>query len=93
MLDAIKIRCNNCWIDVEATGRNIRKMRMERHITTNDLAEIFYGDATVQAISQWETGKTLPKVDKLFVLAKVFGVTIDEIIVGCVRIDPPLNAA
>ena len=93
MLNAIEIRCYNCSIDVKATGMNIRMLRKARKITINDLAEVFCGDATVQAIYQWESGKTLPKIDKLFVLAKVFDVSMDDIIVGRVRINSPTKVA
>jgi len=90
MLDAVK--CYDYRIDLIATGRNIRNLREARGITRNYLADVFDGDASIQAISKWETGKTLPRIDNLFVLSKVFDVSIDEIIVGCGS-NPPHKAA
>ncbi|MEE3400279.1 MAG: helix-turn-helix transcriptional regulator, partial [Eubacterium sp.] len=40
-----------------------------------------FGFATPQAIYKWQRGMTLPTIDNLVVLATVFGVTMDEIIV------------
>lgn len=32
------------------------------------------------AVSQWETGKTKPRVDTLLKLAELFGCTVDELL-------------
>ncbi len=39
-------------------GKKIRKERIKRNLTQDDLAEILF--VTRQAISKWENGKTLP---------------------------------
>ena len=45
-----------------------------------DLQDIF-GFGTPQAIYKWQRGDTLPTVDNLAVLAALFGVKIDDILV------------
>lgn len=67
-------------IDMARTGRNIERLRTESGLTVRDLQMIF-GFATPQAIYKWQQGKTLPTLDNLVVLASVFGVRIDDIIV------------
>ena len=67
-------------IDMTATGLNITRLRVNAGITVRDLQDIF-GFNTPQAIYKWQRGTTLPTVDNLVVLAAVFGVRIDDIIV------------
>ena len=72
----------NTWpvIDMTATGMNIVRMRQNAGLTVKDLQDIF-GFSTPQAIYKWQRGTAMPTVDNLVVLAAVFGVTIDEILV------------
>lgn len=74
-------------IDMTATGCNITRMRKNAGLTVKDLQDIF-GFSTPQAIYKWQRGTAMPTVDNLVVLAAVFGVTIDDIIVrgDCVQI-------
>jgi transcriptional regulator with XRE-family HTH domain len=67
-------------IDMMATGRNIVRLRQAAALTVRDLQEMF-GFATPQAIYKWQHGAAMPTVDNLVVLAVIFGVTIDQIIV------------
>ena len=67
-------------IDMTATGRNIARLRISAGITVKDLQDIF-GFNTPQAIYKWQRGTALPTVDNLVVLAAVFGVRIDDILV------------
>ncbi len=68
------------YIDTAATGRNIDRLRIASGMSVRDIQEIF-GFSTPQAIYKWIRGRTLPSIDNLVVLAAVFGVTMDEIIV------------
>ena len=63
-----------------ATGRNITRLRELAGLSVKDLAEIF-GFTTPQAIYKWQHGTAMPTIDNLVVLAAVFGVPMDEIIV------------
>ena len=67
-------------IDMTATGINITRLRVNAGLTVKDLQDIF-GFSTPQAIYKWQRGTALPTVDNLVVLAAVFGVRLDDIIV------------
>ena len=67
-------------IDMVATGKNIAKLRKEAGLTVRDLQEMF-GFTTPQAIYKWQHGAAMPTIDNLVVLAVVFNVPIDDIIV------------
>lgn len=67
-------------IDMMATGKNIAHLRERAGLTVRDLQEIF-GFSTPQAIYKWQHGAALPTIDNLVVLAMVFNVPIDEIII------------
>ena len=67
-------------INMVATGRNIMRLREKAGLSVKDLAEIF-GFATPQAVYKWQHGTAMPTLDNLVVLAAVFGVTLDEIVV------------
>lgn len=77
-------------IDMVATGKNITRLRKESGLSVRDLAEIF-GFTTPQAVYKWQHGTAIPTIDNLVVLAAVFGVTMDEIVVTS-RDDIPLSA-
>lgn len=76
-------------IDLTATGSNIARLRVSAGLTVRDLQGIF-GFSTPQAIYKWQHGAALPTVDNLVVLAAVFGVRIEDILIfqddGTIRI-------
>ena len=67
-------------IDMTATGINITRMRIRAGLTVRDIQDIF-GFSTPQAIYKWQRGEAMPTLDNIVVLAAVFGVTVDEIII------------
>ena len=67
-------------IIMTATGNNITRLRINAGLTVKDLQDIF-GFSTPQAIYKWQRGTALPTVDNLVVLAAVFGVKIDDILI------------
>ena len=67
-------------IDMIKTGQNIMNLRMAAGLSVKDLQDIF-GFATPQAIYKWQHGTTLPTIDNLVVLASVFHVHMDDILV------------
>ena len=67
-------------IDMVATGKNITKLRQDAGLTVRDLQEMF-GFTTPQDIYKWQHGAAMPTIDNLVVLAVVFNVPIDDIIV------------
>lgn len=74
-------------IDMTATGINISRLRKNAGLSVRDLQDIF-GFSTPQAIYKWQRGSAMPTLDNIVVLAAVFGVAIDDIIVfqGCFQV-------
>ena len=66
-------------IDMIKTGQNIIRLREANNMSVKDLQDIF-GFTTPQAIYKWQQGATLPSIDNLVMLAKVFQVHIEDII-------------
>ncbi len=67
-------------VNMEATGRNIVRLRERAGMSVKDIQMIF-GFSTPQAIYKWQRGTAMPTIDNLVVLASVFGVTLEEILV------------
>ncbi len=62
------------------TGAVIRQLREKNHLTQTELAEkLCVSDKTV---SKWETAKGYPDISLLEPIAKVFGISITELISG-----------
>lgn len=72
--------CNIPAIDAVKTGERINQLRIEKSLSVKDLQGVF-GFTTPQAIYKWQRGEALPTVDNLVVLARVFAVSIEEILV------------
>ena len=67
-------------IDLAQTGANIVNLRKAAGLTVRDLQMVF-GFSSPQAIYKWQHGKALPTVDNLIVLAALFHVRIDDILI------------
>lgn len=67
-------------IDIKATGENIKRIRKAKGYIVRDIQDKF-GFATPTAIYKWENGVCLPTVDNLVGLARIFAVTVDELLV------------
>ncbi len=78
-------------IDMVATGKNIARLREDAGLTVKDLADIF-GFATPQAVYKWQHGAAMPTIDNLVVLAAVFGVPMDDIVVIDVNMQAQISA-
>ena len=68
------------YIDAIETGININDLRMSAGLSVKDIQNVF-GFSTPQAVYKWIRGYSIPSVDNLVVLAKVLGVTINDIII------------
>lgn len=69
-------------IDLPATGEKIKQLRKLSGLTVRDIQELF-GFEYPQAVYAWEQGKNVPTIDNLLVLARVFNVSIEDIV--CIR--------
>lgn len=67
-------------IDVKKTGANILRLRKESKLSVQDLQSIF-GFTNPQSIYKWQEGKAVPTIDNLLILATVFDVKIDDILI------------
>ena len=66
-------------IDMESTGENIKMMRKLKGLSVNDVQRAM-GFTNPQAVYRWESGKSLPTLDNLVILASVLNTTIDSIL-------------
>ena len=69
-------------IDVPATSQNLKKLRENNNITVAQIQKLL-GMENPQSIYIWENPekKYLPRIDNLITLAKLYKVTLDEIII------------
>ena len=73
-------------------GKRIAFLRKEKGLTQEDLAQPM--GISPQAVSKWENDQTCPDISALPKLARLFGVTVDELLEGkealpAVRMLPP----
>lgn len=61
-------------------GNQIRERRARLGLSQDELAQKLYVSRVT--ISHWETGKTLPDVQSMLLLANLFDTTIDELVRG-----------
>ena len=62
----------------ETFGEMISTLRKERGMTQSDLAEQL--GVTDKAVSKWERNLSFPDVSSLPRIAKIFGVTVDDLV-------------
>lgn len=62
---------------------NLQYLRGSRNMTQEQLAMLL--GVSRQAISKWESDKAYPEMDKLLMLCDMFGVTLDDLVMGDVR--------
>ena len=61
-------------------GKNIVRLRTQKNWSQGDLAEAL--EISRQSVSKWETDTSIPELDKLIKLSKLFDVTLDELVRG-----------
>lgn len=67
-------------VNMIQTGNKIKTLREQSGLSVKELQTIF-GFGTPQAIYKWQRGAAMPTLDNMIVLAAVFRVSIDEIVV------------
>ena len=60
------------------TKEVISELRKEYGLSQDELAEKVY--VTRQAVSRWETGETIPNIETLKLLSKLFDVSINTLL-------------
>lgn len=71
-------------------GSVIKAKRRQKDLTQEQLAE--YLGVSVSAVSQWESGKTVPDVSLIVTLANFFEVTTDELLCRTAKKDEELQS-
>ena len=59
-------------------SEKILSLRTARGLSQGDLAEKL--DVSRQSVSKWETGQSVPDLDKIIKIADLFGVSVDELV-------------
>ena len=67
-------------MDQEKIGKFIAKLRKEKNMTQNELAQKL--GITDRAISKWENGRGMPDLSLLTPLCEILGVSINELLSG-----------
>ena len=62
------------------TGKRIEQLRKDNYFTVKQLQEIF-NFTSPQSIYKWQWGETLPDIQNLLMLAKLFDCKIEDILV------------
>lgn len=58
-------------------AENLQRIRRERHLSQEDLAELL--NVSRQAVSKWEQGTGYPEVEKLLLLSRELNISLDSL--------------
>jgi transcriptional regulator with XRE-family HTH domain len=61
-------------------NEKLQELRKNKGLTQEELAEILFVSRT--AISKWESGRGYPNIESLKAIAKLFSITVDELLSG-----------
>jgi len=61
-------------------SENIYRLRTAQNMSQLDLADAL--EVSRQSVSKWETGTAVPELEKLVKIAKLFDVSLDELVYG-----------
>lgn len=67
-------------------GKRIAALRRDKNLKQDDLAQML--EVSPQAISKWENDQTCPDISLLPKLAKILGVSVDELLSGKQELQP-----
>lgn len=67
-------------------GKRIAQLRKEKGMTQEELSQKM--EVSAQAVSKWENDQTCPDITSLPKLAKLLGVTVDELLSGKEETEP-----
>ena len=71
----------DCEIDPVKTGNRIKELRKTKGITVSAICDAM-GFNEPQAIYKWQRGDSLPTLQNLYKLSRLFEVSIDDIVRG-----------
>lgn len=61
-------------------GEKIAELRTDHHLSQADLAEKM--GVSRQSVSKWETGNSVPDLDKIVILSELFHISLDTLVKG-----------
>ena len=72
-------------------GKRIAALRREKNLKQDDLAQML--EVSPQSVSKWENDQTCPDISLLPKLAKILGVSVDELLSGKQELQPVVTLA
>ena len=69
-----------CGINMAATSKRLDDIRKEKGLSVKDIQHHF-GFETPQAVYKWMTGRAMPCLDNLVILADLYQCKVDDMIV------------
>lgn len=67
-------------INLKSTGNNIKMLREKKGLSVKSLSE-FMEFESVQAVYNWQKGRSLPSLENLMVLSELFDEAIEGILI------------
>lgn len=74
-------------IDKKATGLRLKELVKQHNLEAKDIQR-YLSLGCVQTVYRWFEGVNLPTLDNLYALSGLFGISMDDMVVGS---RPPLN--
>ncbi|MCD7840154.1 MAG: helix-turn-helix domain-containing protein [Erysipelotrichaceae bacterium] len=68
-------------IDTLKTGQRIKELMILNHLTPLDIQE-YLNLSCVQSVYRWFSGRSIPTIDHFYALSYLFGVPVDDMIIG-----------
>ena len=75
--------------DPKLVGQQIKKIRKQKHMTQDALAEELGGGCTNKTISRYETGKVEMGIQTLFDVAEALEVPVDKLVPDRLQVHMP----
>ena len=66
-------------INMAATGQNIHDMRIRANMTIKDIQTAC--GVTSTSVCNWQSGRSMPSIDNLVILASIWDVRINDILI------------
>jgi transcriptional regulator with XRE-family HTH domain len=66
-------------LDPVATGKRIKELRMQNNLKVREVSE-YMGFESEQAVFKWQRGDSMPTLDNMLALSRLFNTTVDDIL-------------
>jgi len=80
---------NSVGLDMNATAARISEMINESGLSDKQLGEIM--NLSVQSINKWRHGYNLPDIENMYILSRILGKKVDDLLVPLAIIQPMLE--